>query len=93
MAVSMINQSLTGSIQPSFLRQIADKKFLQGQTTIALMADATTDFERLMIAAVSLLEVNDTSRFFGMSGMEAGFVKECHDVVQGFLAEHDYVTC
>ncbi len=83
----MLKPCITSHIKPSFLRAMADKKFFQGCTTVELMAQAKTEGERLMVAAVSLFDVKHGELFKGMNEQEAGFVKGCHEVVRQFLDE------
>ncbi len=85
----MLQPCFIGHIQPSFLRAMANKKFYQGYTTIELMAQATSERECLMVAAVSLFEVKHGELFTGMNEQEAGFVKRCHAVVRQFLDDSD----
>jgi hypothetical protein len=81
----MSKQYDQNTIQHSFLRAIADKKFLQGHTTMALMAAASSESERMMVAAVSLIDVHDEEFLGGLNRREASFVMRCHSIVQGFL--------
>ena len=82
----MLKQFDSCNIQPAFLRGIAIKKILQGQSTLALMDAANSENERLMIIAVALMDVCEW-RITGLNQLETRFVKQCQYEVQKFLVE------
>ncbi len=84
----MLQPCFTSPIKPSFLRMVANKKFYQGYTTIELMAQAKSECERRMVAAVSLFEVKHGELFTGMNEQEVGFVKGCHEIVRQFFDDY-----
>lgn len=76
-----------------FLLELVTKKFSQKVPTMDLMAQAQTEFELSMVAAVALLEVNEANRYCGMNYQQTAFIKECYQLLSGCVGGETLSRC
>jgi len=76
-----------------FLLELVTKKFFQKVPTMELMAQAQTEIELSMVAAVALLEVNEANRYCGMSYQQTEFIKECYQLLSGCVDGETVSRC
>lgn len=66
--------------------QIAEKKFVQGWTTMELMALAGSDAEKRRVAMVALLELDEPERYLHTRPADREEVRRCHKLIRKYLA-------
>ena len=78
---------MSAIIPKSSLKKWAQRKLLEGGSTVELIAAAVDPRDKVAIALVALLEVEPSARYAGMCVDEVHYVKSCHSYLASLTVE------